>query len=337
MANDHYVAQTYLKHFAGPNGMLRAYRKADGKTFTCPPKDVCHEWNGDIIENFHSDPQKLANYRKLIEPKWNPAIADLQAGKLPPESKLAIAAYWSNLLTFTPAGRRLDVGSYNRDMVDHLRARNTLQIEAGEPDEKLRRLLETLDANNYRVEIDPNYTRATRVGHLLEYTWLIYNADWTVLKSESETEFLTSDNPIAFEDPGPWQRLRAGLPRFFPVTPCLCIYGDLKPNAALESWQPDFSPPPKGTDSFGVIPDYEVRRINRAIVQCAESLVFSSEARPRIQALVSKYSRHRIEMDFIRMRQEGQFILGQAMRVRARTDGWDASRGPPETAALGRM
>jgi hypothetical protein len=31
MANDHYVAQTYLKHFAGESGKLQAFRKSDAK------------------------------------------------------------------------------------------------------------------------------------------------------------------------------------------------------------------------------------------------------------------------------------------------------------------
>ncbi len=35
---DHYVAETYLRHFAGPLGMLRAYRKSDGTTFPCWPE-----------------------------------------------------------------------------------------------------------------------------------------------------------------------------------------------------------------------------------------------------------------------------------------------------------
>ena len=29
MARDHYLAKTYLKHFAGSDGMLRVYRKSD--------------------------------------------------------------------------------------------------------------------------------------------------------------------------------------------------------------------------------------------------------------------------------------------------------------------
>jgi hypothetical protein len=66
MPRDHYVAQTYLKHFVGEDGLLRAYRKSDGRRFPCRPRDVCHEWHGDVIEEFLSDPAALAKYRKVL-------------------------------------------------------------------------------------------------------------------------------------------------------------------------------------------------------------------------------------------------------------------------------
>lgn len=83
MARDHYVAKTYLKHFAGSDGMLRAYRKSDGARFPCRPGDVCHEWNGDLIEDFLCDPTALAKYRKFFEPAWNPAIKEWPLAAFP--------------------------------------------------------------------------------------------------------------------------------------------------------------------------------------------------------------------------------------------------------------
>jgi hypothetical protein len=79
MRDDHYVAQTYLQHFAGPSGMLRAYRKSDGTTFPCKPRDICHEPNGDIIPDFLSEPGYLGEYRAGFEPLWNSGVAALRA------------------------------------------------------------------------------------------------------------------------------------------------------------------------------------------------------------------------------------------------------------------
>ena len=49
VSKDHYVAQTYLRHFgdAAVDGMLHGYKRSDGSKFQCWPRDVCHEWDGD--------------------------------------------------------------------------------------------------------------------------------------------------------------------------------------------------------------------------------------------------------------------------------------------------
>ncbi len=62
MAKDHYVAKTYLEHFLGSGEtLLHAYRKSDGKYFPCRPKDICREWNGDIVPDFLSNPNLLGS------------------------------------------------------------------------------------------------------------------------------------------------------------------------------------------------------------------------------------------------------------------------------------
>src|SRR4051812_22576616 len=103
MAEDHYVAQTYLKHFAGDSGKLRAYRRSNGKTFPCPPKDICAELDGDTIPEFLVDEKLLGKYRKIFEGAWNPAVEALQKRGVDQETKLHIAGYWQ---TFSSAPRR---------------------------------------------------------------------------------------------------------------------------------------------------------------------------------------------------------------------------------------
>ncbi len=71
MPHDHYVAQTYLRHFADPGGMLHVYRKADGKCWRRSPKSVCNEWDGDLIRDFLKNECLLGEYRAIFEPPWN--------------------------------------------------------------------------------------------------------------------------------------------------------------------------------------------------------------------------------------------------------------------------
>jgi hypothetical protein len=320
MARDHYVAKTYLKHFAGSDGMLRAYRKSDGKRFPCRPDDVCHEWDGDLIGNFLRDPATLAKYRRMFEPAWNPAITELIAGGISPINKLAIAGYWANLLAFTPTCRRLDVAGHDRHVVDYLRARDILTAEAGKTDEQLKRILATLSTGKVKVATRPDAMRAMRVKHLWELTWALYNSSWVVMTNETDTEFLTSDNPVSFDDPGPWRGQPPSLPRYFPLTPRVCLYCVMRAKQARDTEEPDFARPPQGQIRQATIPIRGVRRVNRAIVQCAEDLVFSSDNRSSTAALVAKYARHRVEQDFIEVRTPGSFLLGMRLRVRARTN-----------------
>jgi hypothetical protein len=102
MQDDHYVAQTYLRHFVGPSRLLCAVRKSDGRSFPCRPRGVCHEPDGDIIPDFLLEPKYLGEYRSAFEPSWNRAVSSLKAHSIGMRDKLNIAGYWANLMVCTP-------------------------------------------------------------------------------------------------------------------------------------------------------------------------------------------------------------------------------------------
>jgi len=87
MPRDHYVAQTYFRHFADANGFLQVCRKSDALTFPARLEAVCHELAGDIIPDFLENPKHLGEYRKLFEPHWNEAISELSARRWSPDIK----------------------------------------------------------------------------------------------------------------------------------------------------------------------------------------------------------------------------------------------------------
>lgn len=314
MPKDHYIAETYLKHFVGQDRLLHAYRKSDGKSFPCRPNDICRELDGDVVRDFLSDPTLLGQYRKIFEPAWNPAVADLQTGRLSPAAKMAIAGYWGNLLVFTPARLRVDVKSHNHAATHQLRATDALKTQAGKPDAKLKEMLEAFDTGMYRIDTEPNATRAMRVRHVMEVAWALYNSHWIVIKNNTGTDFLTSDNPVAFDDPGPWRGGQSSLPRYLPITPSLCLYCDTEERPQTD---PDFSQPPKGMIRLATIALRGVRRINRAVAQCAEDLVISSRKHSSVEALARKYAQYGIDVEFIEIRRPDSFIFGMRDRVRA--------------------
>ncbi len=130
MAQDHYVAQTYLKHFTGPTGMLHAYRKSDGRSFQCRPKDVCREADGDVIPDFLSEPEYLGEFRGAFEPLWNGSVAALESRSGDMRDKLHMAGYWANLLVCTPAWRRVAVEASDRRMAHTVRAYNDISMKS---------------------------------------------------------------------------------------------------------------------------------------------------------------------------------------------------------------
>jgi hypothetical protein len=79
------------------------------------------------------------------------------------------------------------------------------------------------------------------------------------------------------------------FPRYVPVTPRLCLHFDISGYGGDEA-TPDFTTPPKGTVRIATISAGGARRINRAVVQCAEEIVISSEQLESVEKLVRKYA-----------------------------------------------
>jgi hypothetical protein len=314
MSNDHYVARTYLRHFADSGGMLHIYWKADGKYRPRSPKSVCHEWDGDLIRDFVKDEQMLGKYRAIFEPRWNDAITDLGNGICDAAVKMAVAGYWANLLVCTPTWTRVGIKMHDYNMMHRLRAEEALRAKAGKPDLKLRQMLADLDSGQYRVETEPDAIRAMTATKLMKFAWALYNAEWTIIRNRTGTGFITSDNPVAFDDPGPWRGGQPGLPRYLTLSPTLCIYGAMDPRGPRD--EPDFAQPPRGEIRWGSVPVEGVERVNRAVARGAENIVISSCNSAAVEALVAECARHRVDMDFVELRTPDGFILGNHTRVR---------------------
>lgn len=279
MQDDHYVAQTYLRHFAGPSGMLRAYRKSNGATFPCRPRDICHEPGGDIIPDFLSEPGYLGDYRAGFEPLWNSGVAALEARSLDMRDKLHIAGYWAQLLVCTPTWTRVAVEISNHNVINTVSAYNTISAERGEPDEKLSAAIEDVEHGEITVQTEADFVRAEIARSVLKFAWSLYNADWDVYENDTGTEYLTSDNPASFEDQGDTWGPPGRVPfvRYLPVTPRLCLTCDLTRNpGSFMHTEQDFTKEPTGTIQGGFVDLETVQRINTCTAKCAEDLVFGS-------------------------------------------------------------
>jgi Protein of unknown function (DUF4238) len=323
MRDDHYVAQTYLKHFAGPSGMLRAYRKSDGRSFPCWPKDICHEPDGDIIPDFLSEPAYLGEFRGAFEPLWNHAVEALKARSLDMRDKLHIAGYWANLMICTPTWKRVAVEISNQRVLHIVKAHNVLSSEIGKPDQKVKEAIEAAERGEIIIETEGDYVRAQSARSVLTHAWGIYNADWDVFENDTGVEYVTSDNPASFEDLGDTWGPPGSVPfvRYLPVTPRLCLMCDLTRNPQLiREMKPDFQQEPRGTIRGGFVGLKTVERINVCTVKCAEDLVLCSAESQYVRDLASAYSRFRVENESAKFRRGTGFIIASRTRVIERKD-----------------
>lgn len=321
MAYDHFVAKTYLKHFGDPsrNGMLNAYRKSDGKTFSCWPNDVCREWDGDL-NPFFEVVDILGQYRKLFEQSWNAAIAALAKGTLSDTEKFQISGYLANLMTCTPTARRLGSELCGNMAARHMLFDNRMSRKYHRPAKLSADAIDALRNGTVEVRGTPDYAKSIATRNVLKTAWTVYHLDWTVMENRTDRPFVTTDHPVGMEDQG---FIGSIAERFIPITPTLCVHLRIprrrsRPGVKLASVDP--TQPSRGMTTFIGAQLSEVKRVNRALVQCAEDLVFSSKSDDGIRRLIGKYSEYQIEMDFITIPEsENSELHGFATRVRRRT------------------
>ncbi len=302
MAQDHFLAQTYLKHFGDPalDGMLHAYRKSNGAAIKCWPQDVCREWDGDLNKAIADRPELLGDYRKIFEPGWNPAIQNILAGAISPTDKFVVSAYMANMMVCTPAWRRVGEKMYSQQATGHLMFEQEMKEKHGTADEELDKAVESLKRGDIALSTNPDYIKAIITRHLLVYACLTYNLDWLIMENDTDQPYLTSDNPVAMAFSG-----RHGDPvtRILPVTPKLCLsvtYDSREANQFdLRDVPRILKTPPRGAITRAKAKPVALREVNRLIVQCAEDFVFSSREDDGARKLTEKYAKFRIDPEFV--------------------------------------
>lgn len=309
MAKDHYIAQTYLKHFgdASQGGMLHGYKKSDGATFKCWPKDVCHEWDGDLNPAIVVRPELLGDFRKIFEPHWNPSIANILVGKISANDKFVASAYMANMMVCTPAWRRVAEAMYAQHAAGYFSFSQRMNEKHGVKDELLAEGVQMLQRGELKLEANADYIKALITRQLLAYACLTYNLDLLLVENSTDIPFLTSDNPVAVDYSG---RPGAPVTRMLPITPSLCLSVTYDPAAAgsfdMSEVPRIMKTPPTGIITRAKVKPAGVRTVNRLIAQCAENLVFASRDDTGAAELVKKYGKFRIEADFVELEAKGE-------------------------------
>ncbi len=278
MANDHFVARTYLKRWCDrtKGEPIQAYRKPSGAAFACWPESVCAESDGDLNPKYFQDPAVLGQFRAIFEPHWDTAVEAVEKRTLTANDKFVIAGYWANLLATTPAWRKIGQKLYEQEI--HSILPMIMKDHCPSPD--------ALKNVKLSVEVDEDYIKAVVTKQLLAGALQLYHQPWTILTNQTPREFLTSDNPSAiYPPPAPGGQ----VVRILPLSPRLCISTIMENSSALKRdlTAADFTTPPRAGVTYHDIAPEGVQLANRLTVVNAERFVFSRTASSEINALVT--------------------------------------------------
>ncbi len=318
MPKDHYVAQTYLKHFLAPElgNLLHAYDKQGLKHFTPTTKNICCAQDWDTNPYFE-DERAIDKYLRVIEPKWNHGVEDISDLLKYEEVKYFMAGYIAVLVSCTPASIRTLTYATEQIIAS---GGNILAQQMQEHPERFPETVplpseifeKIMDAGGISAQVDPKHTHARTMQNLVDLQWHFYKSPWMILDNETDSPFLTSDFPVAYYYPKP----HAQIPyRFVPLTPRYAVLikpsldkSDRKdPKESFEKY------PITEIDIRSVRPEFP-KVLNKLTIQGAEQFVISAYDAPWIMKMVKKYRNWKMDSGTVRLPHgNGELIVSRNM------------------------
>lgn len=314
--DDHFVAQTYLRGFADDEGFLTPYYKNGrvviGKKKS--PKQVCYETDGDS-NTYFDNPRVLDEYLPHIENPWANNIAKLAAGDVDADCKYEIGAYIAFLRSCTPTAKRLGSNAMSANLqplADKTLAEHFHEL--GETTGEVRSAIEkAIQERSIHAAVDEEYVHAVSIQHLVQATYRFYCFHWLVLVNETDTPFITSDNPASLYYAE--QNSQFAIV-FVPLSPKLAVL--IKPDIEIDRPTIDdvknYMHP--GDDYAHPKEDF-VKLLNELTAQSAENLVLHSTEEEWVEAIVSNYKDWRVENKTFELPYDnGMVIINRQMACR---------------------
>lgn len=227
---DHYVAQTYLRHFSCYKNHVFVYRKKTGIKRNKGPekiKKICGEQGWDIchhLENVYA----LREFLNDIEPAWNLFIQSIKNETLheietQESSEIPIimkgVLYIAYLRLLSPRSVKM-AQDLREGIANHLLPIRADKIEG--LTEKQRKLIKD---GKIQVQFnDPVFFKGFSINQLSWMPQYIYSRNWDILINNTEIKFITSDNPVIFKSfyMKQGQVIRVDnqfMPLYIPLTP----------------------------------------------------------------------------------------------------------------------
>lgn len=306
MPKDHYVAQTYLRAFglADNSGLVNVVRKSNlSRQNAIPIKSICYDVDWSTTEYLPNNPRAVEDYLKLFEPKWAECVKSIQEDTYTATTKYLMAGYLSYLRACTPTAVRLG-SSHLSDIVQDLY--NKLEEkEFSNPNSKHRDAIEIIRKHGgVEVEIKKSFSKVMGINSLINIQKVLATSPWIVFKNETETQFVTSDNPVCL--------------RYWAIAHC-DFYCPLNPRLAVVI-HPLRDTEPREGDRLGSLNPEGVNILNQLMVQSAEDNVIFNE-HSGIEDLVREYQDFWVELQMFRLPVEkGNLIIHQQKPVKRKAN-----------------
>ena len=307
MAKDHYVAQTYLKHFKvkGIRKCVNAIRKSNLEIFKgVNIQEICQKANWSNSPYHQPNPRMVEDYLKVFEPRWNECITTLRKNTFNIKTKSYMAGYLAFLRACTPKAVRLSERNLQEVLKMTYKVIAQQELNKNSEHAKAIRKIESLGGVNFNV--DEGYSKGMTFQQVLTLAEKYIEFQWSVLFNQTALPFLTSDNPVCID------RKNAKYSEFYiPITPTISLI--IHPHWAGKAKAGQM----QITDEFCDIKEGGVHLLNELLVKNAEDMIiFNHNDYGKVMDLVKKYQNWHVENRATRIpTHDGHFLITQEMVV----------------------
>ena len=291
MALDHYISQVHLKNFYAPElgEAFYASRKQAVRIFPQSSNNVCRIEQGSTNE-YLLENRAVEEVLKTVEPYYNESVAQFENDSISKESVYVIACFVSYILTCSPAAMRIHSQPLKAVVEETSKVAELIEkLPVSPPSLGGKSLSDLIISGDVSVAIDPKYPQAIGITGILSSTNVFGNSYWEILHNPfPESPFFTSDFPVCIES-GKDPRV---LNRIIPLTPFLAVR--IHPDIEISRESPDFNFN-KFRRRINKLNWRQVAAINKRLVRCAESMVFSQTDSPWVRKFIERNANYRIE------------------------------------------
>jgi hypothetical protein len=269
------------------------YEKGHPKIKRASVKDIAIQkhYYSFITQEGNRDSEAFENFLAFIENRVAPVFKKIKKEEIiTEEERIWFAIFLASLITRVPNFRE----SIEESSAEVIRRINLKMASDTEGFKAMIRGLENETGNKvslpiedlqkfilqgkYKIKVDPQFS-LTMMTMINDFGPIFHKMNWTIFVSDDH-RFVTSDNPLFYDDPTHDPRSPVGVGLLsknirltFPVT---------KELALLATWS-------RGKDFYSKATNRFVRTVNRRTVQSASKFIFSSEKSAGLNDLVQKY------------------------------------------------